>query len=106
MGSLFEALFNFLVDLLVWICNVFLNLFIDFINFTIQAIADAYSYIIGLLPDSCFVQLSLPSELLSHIHMVNWFIPLHAIVQCVTTFCCGMLGYMAIKPVLKFLHVT
>jgi hypothetical protein len=106
MGSLFEKLFNFLVDLLTWISNVFLNLIIDFLNATIQIIADCYSFVVNLLPSSSGLSLNIPSSITSHIGSVNWFIPVGTIVDCVSFFCVAMIAYMTVKPVLKFLHVT
>lgn len=105
MGALFEILFNFLIDLLCYISVVFLNLLIDLVNSIIIAIAAIMGVMIGFLPSPTF-DWTPPDSLVAMAGFVSWFAPLGTMVVCLGIVAAATAAYFAIRPVLKFVHLT
>lgn len=105
MGSLFELLFGFLIDLLEWISVTFLNLLIDLLNAIIVAIAALMGIAISFLPSPTF-DLSLPSGLSNFLSTIAWFFPVSTMIDCVGIIALAAAAYFIVKPILKFAHLT
>lgn len=101
----FSWLTNFISSAIDRLIGLLQNLLIDLCNLLISAIASAGVAVIDLLPTAS----SLPSNgsfESSFLGVVNWFLPVNGLVDCLAFYFAGYLLYMASAPLLRWFKVV
>lgn len=106
MGPLFTQLFQYLKALILYGVYWLLDLLMMIINGIIVVIGALFSTVAAMFPPSSGLDLSLPSVFGTYANEICWFIPVGAMASCLTVYGVGILAYIGIKPILKFIRLS
>lgn len=100
----FSWLTGFITSAITSIVGWITNLFYDFCNAFIVALAAACSAVLSVLPTGSFN--AGPSVDSSFLPTLNWFLPVSGILNSLSLYFVGYLLYIGSAPVLRWFKVT